>query len=84
MKLARACGQKVSLLTLLTLWPFPEEEVEALGEQVDRIIVPEMNLGQLAYEVERMVGRKKVRRVTRANGEMVTPQMVVQAIEAQP
>ena len=84
MKLARACGQKVSLLSLLTLWPFPEEEVEALGEQVDRIIVPELNLGQLAYEVERMVGRKKVRRVTRANGEMVTPQMVVQAIEAQP
>src|SRR5512138_1973860 len=43
MKQARAGGQKVSLLTLLTVWPFPEEAVEALGEQVDRIIVPEMN-----------------------------------------
>jgi pyruvate/2-oxoacid:ferredoxin oxidoreductase alpha subunit len=56
--------------------------VEALGDRVDRIIVPEMNLGQLAYEVERMVGRKKVRRVGRANGEMVTPQMVLDAMEA--
>ena len=81
MKLARARGQKVDLMTLLTIWPFPEAQVEALGERVDRIIVPEMNLGQLAYEVERMVGRKKVRRVTRANGEMVTPQMILDALE---
>ncbi len=81
MKLARQKGLKVDLLTLLTIWPFPEKQVEALGERVERIIVPEMNLGQLAYEVERMVGRKKVRRVVRANGEMVTPQMVLDAME---
>ena len=70
------------MLTLFTIWPFPEKQVEALGERVERIIVPEMNLGQLALEVERMVGRKKVRRVTRANGEMITPQMVLEAMEA--
>jgi len=82
LKLARACGIKVNMLTLMTLWPFPEAQVEALGDMVDQIIVPEMNLGQIAYEVERVVGRKKVKRVTRANGEMVTPQMVLNAIEA--
>jgi 2-oxoglutarate ferredoxin oxidoreductase subunit alpha len=71
----------VDLMSLLTIWPFPEAQVEALGERVDWIIVPEMNRGQLAYEVERMVGRKKVRRVTRANGEMVTPQMILDALE---
>ena len=75
-------GKKVDMLTLLTIWPFPEAEVEALGDRVDRIIVPEMNLGQLALEVERMVGRKKVKRVNRANGEMITPQMVLDAMEA--
>jgi len=82
MKLARARGLKVDLMTLLTIWPFPEAQVEALGERVERIIIPEMNLGQLAYEVERMAGRKKVRRVTRANGEMVTPQMILDAMES--
>ncbi len=82
LKQARAEGLKVNMLTLLTIWPFPEAQVEALGEQVDHLIVPEMNLGQLAFEVERMAGRKKVRRVTRANGEMVTPQMILDAIEA--
>jgi 2-oxoglutarate ferredoxin oxidoreductase subunit alpha len=81
LKLARAQGKKVDMLTLFTIWPFLEKQVEALGERVDRIIVPEMNLGQLAYEVERMVGRKKVKRVVRANGEMVTPQMVLDAME---
>jgi 2-oxoglutarate ferredoxin oxidoreductase subunit alpha len=82
LKLARARGLKIDLLTLLTIWPFPEALVESMGEQVERLIVPEMNLGQLALEVERMVGRKKVKRVTRANGEMVTPQMILDAIEA--
>jgi 2-oxoglutarate ferredoxin oxidoreductase subunit alpha len=82
LKLARARGLKVDLLTLLTIWPFPVALVESMGEQVERLIVPEMNLGQLALEVERMAGRKKVKRVTRANGEMVTPQMILDAIEA--
>jgi len=81
MKAARARGQKVDLLTLLTIWPFPEQQVEAFGDGLDRIIVPEMNLGQLALEVERIAGRRKVRRVTRANGEMVTPRMVLDALE---
>jgi 2-oxoglutarate ferredoxin oxidoreductase subunit alpha len=81
MKALRAKGEKVSLFTALTIWPFPEAVVEELGDSVDRIIVPEMNLGQLALEVERLVGRRKVVRVNRANGEMVTPEMVLQAVE---
>ena len=56
--------------------------MEELADSVERIIVPEMNLGQLALEVERVAGRKKVVRVNRANGEMVTPDMIVSAVEA--
>ncbi len=81
MKALRAKGLKVNLFTALTIWPFPEAAVEELAETVDRIIVPEMNLGQLALEVERIAGRKKVVRVNRANGEMVTPEMVLKAVE---
>jgi len=32
-------------------------------------------------EVERMVGRKKVKRVTMANGEMIHPQMILDAMK---
>ncbi len=82
MEQLRERGTKVSLLTLQTLWPFPEAAVEDLAGSVDQIIVPEMNLGQLALEVERVAGRRKVVRVNRANGEMLTPEMVVSAVEA--
>jgi 2-oxoglutarate ferredoxin oxidoreductase subunit alpha len=80
-KLARQRRHKIGLLVLLTIWPFPEEEVARAAHGTRRVIVPEMNLGQLALEVERVVGRQKVRRVNRANGEMVTPQMILEAIE---
>ncbi len=81
MKQLRAKGEKVSLFTAQTLWPFPEKAVEELADSVDRIIVPEMNLGQLVLEVERVAGRKKVTRVNLANGEMITPDMIVDAVE---
>ena len=82
LKQLRAKGEKVNLVTVQTLWPFPETVVEELADSVERIIVPEMNLGQLALEVERVAGRKKVVRVNRANGEMVTPDMILSAVEA--
>jgi 2-oxoglutarate ferredoxin oxidoreductase subunit alpha len=82
LKRLRAQGEKVSLLTIQTIWPFPEDAVQELADSVERIIVPEMNLGQLALEVERVAGRGKVVRVNRANGEMLTPDMILSAAEA--
>jgi 2-oxoglutarate ferredoxin oxidoreductase subunit alpha len=83
LKVARArYGRKVGLLRLKTLWPFPEEVLERVSENAQRIVVAEMNLGQIALEVERIVGRKKVLRVGRADGQMVTPDQIVDAIRA--
>jgi 2-oxoglutarate ferredoxin oxidoreductase subunit alpha len=79
--LARERGARVSLLKLRTLWPFPEERVESAAERLHRVIVPEMNRGQLALEVERVVGKHKVMRVTHADGQMVAPQEILEAIE---
>lgn len=80
-KLARQHHLKVGEITLLTIWPFAEEVIARMARTARRIIVPEMNLGQLALEVERVAGRSKVVRVNRANGEMVTPQEILDAIE---
>ena len=80
-KLARARRHKVTLLKLLTIWPFAEDVVARLAHDARRVIVPEMNLGQLALEVERVVGRRKVRRVGHADGEMIQPQEILEAIE---
>jgi 2-oxoglutarate ferredoxin oxidoreductase subunit alpha len=82
-KMARArYGRKVGLLRLKTLWPFPEAAVEWAADQVQRVIVAEMNLGQIALEVERVVGRRKVLRVSRADGQMVTPQQILDAMRS--
>ena len=80
-KLARQRRCRVGLVTLLTLWPFAEELVAKVARTAKRIVVPEMNLGQLALEVERVAGRNKVVRLNRADGEMVTPQKILEAIE---
>jgi 2-oxoglutarate ferredoxin oxidoreductase subunit alpha len=80
-ELARARGTRASLLKLRTLWPFPEEMVESATDRVHWVVVPEMNLGQLALEVERVAGRRKVLRVNRADGQMLDPQEILEAIE---
>ncbi len=58
---AREEGLKVGYFRLITIWPFCGERLPAVGEQVERILVPEMNLGQLAREVERFVNVPVVR-----------------------
>jgi 2-oxoglutarate ferredoxin oxidoreductase subunit alpha len=58
---ARADGMKVGYFRLITVWPVCGERLAEIGGQVGRILVPEMNLGQLAREVERFVSVPVVR-----------------------
>jgi 2-oxoglutarate/2-oxoacid ferredoxin oxidoreductase subunit alpha len=78
---ARARRHKVGFIKLFTIWPFPVEMLAAAAQGVRTVVVPEMNLGQIALEVERVVGRHKVRRVNRADGQFITPEEILVAIE---
>jgi 2-oxoglutarate ferredoxin oxidoreductase subunit alpha len=80
-EVARAHGHQVGFLKLKTIWPFAEEVVEHTAARLHRVVVPEMNMGQLALEVERVVGRRKVRRVNRGDGGMIEPMEILTAIE---
>jgi len=80
-RLAREHRRKVGFLRPKTIWPFPERALELAAQHARRVIVPEMNLGQLALEVERIVGRNRVRRVNRADGAMITPEQIMSAIQ---
>jgi len=44
---AREEGLPVGTLRLVTVWPFPEEEIEAMARRAKKVIVLENNLGQL-------------------------------------
>jgi len=54
-KQLRTEGIKVGLLVPKTIWPFPEKALKSLSSKVKKIIVPELNMGQLAHEIERIV-----------------------------
>jgi len=75
-------GMKVGLLKLSTIWPFPRVAVESLPEQVQDLAVPEMNMGQLYREVVRVGrGRFRVRKVSRIDGELITPQEIIYGLK---
>lgn len=81
MLMARAKRRRVGTVKLQTIWPFAREEIDHLAETVEKIIVPEMNLGQLVLEVERIAaGRCRVVPVGSTDGEMVTPQQILAAL----
>ncbi|MBS7526681.1 2-oxoacid:acceptor oxidoreductase subunit alpha [Fusibacter paucivorans] len=81
-KKLRAEGIKVGLFRLITVWPFPEEQVRALSEQVKDILVAELNFGQIKLEVERVVkGNANVRLCGKANGEILTPEELMKAFK---
>jgi 2-oxoglutarate ferredoxin oxidoreductase subunit alpha len=83
--LARAQGQRVGLFRPITLWPFPEAALRELAGRVRRIVVPELNLGQLRYEVERLAaGRAEVVGVNRVDGLAITPDQILAAVEPEP
>ncbi|WP_432409511.1 2-oxoacid:acceptor oxidoreductase subunit alpha [Wukongibacter sp. M2B1] len=81
-KALREEGIKVGMFRPITIWPFPEEQVSRLSEKVKSIVVAEMNLGQIVYEVERIAkGNCKIDLVGKANGEVITPDEIVSKLK---
>ena len=79
---ARRQGIRAGLLRLITVWPFPEDRVRELAAQVKSFIVPEINYGQIALEVERCAGGKaKTVLLPHMGGSVHHPQTIVQAIQ---
>jgi 2-oxoglutarate ferredoxin oxidoreductase subunit alpha len=80
-EMARQEGIKVGLLRLITVWPFPEAKIRQLAQHVQAMVVPEINMGQIALEVERCAaGKVEVFCVPHPGGGIHKPQDVLQAI----
>jgi len=80
---ARYEGIEVGLVRPLTIWPFPDEAVKKMLRDVDTVIVPELNEGQLAREIERLIKTKddgKIVSINRVDGEIITPTTILKAI----
>lgn len=70
----RARGERVGLLELQTLWPFPYELVEEKCAKAEHIVVVEMNMGQMVRAVKRAVRQpERVVLANRIDGQFITP-----------
>ena len=58
-KVLREQGIKAGLFRPITLWPFPENELEAACENAKKVLTVEMSLGQMVQDVRMYSGKKK-------------------------
>lgn len=73
-ELLRPRGERIGLLELQTLWPFPDQLVRRTCEHAKYVIVVEMNMGQMLQEVRRVVDQpRKVFLANRIDGVFITP-----------
>jgi 2-oxoglutarate ferredoxin oxidoreductase subunit alpha len=73
-ELLRPRGERIGLLELQTLWPFPDQLVRRICEHAKHVIVVEMNMGQVLQEVRRVVDQpRKVFLANRIDGVFITP-----------
>jgi 2-oxoglutarate ferredoxin oxidoreductase subunit alpha len=79
-KQLRREGGKVGLLRLKTLWPFPEEAIVEVGKRVKKLVIPEMNQGQIAGEV-RKYSTCEVIPLGQTNGEVIRPETIIELLE---
>jgi len=79
---AREDGLAAGHIRLKTMWPFPHWAVRIMAESAKTIIVPEMNLGQALYEVQRAVeGKASITALNKIGGdEMITPEEILAKI----
>jgi 2-oxoglutarate ferredoxin oxidoreductase subunit alpha len=70
----RALGDKLGLLELQTLWPFPEAVVREKCARAKHVVVVEMNMGQVMAQVKLAVDKpQRVYLVNRYDGVFITP-----------
>lgn len=70
-RVAREAGYRVGLFRPRTVWPFPAEALRAVAAKADRVLVAEMNRGQMLREVQRVV--PEARGFGKTDGEVIAP-----------
>jgi 2-oxoglutarate ferredoxin oxidoreductase subunit alpha len=80
-KMARDDGIRAGLLQLVTIWPFADERIRELSLQAKAFVVPEINYGQIVFEVERYAGGKlRTILVPHMGGGVHSPETIFRAI----
>jgi len=81
-KEAREKELKVGLIKLKLLWPFMRRTITEVLENSQKVLVPEMNIGQISREVKRVnQGRCEVVTINKVNGTLIAPREILKTLE---
>lgn len=69
----------LAALIVRSVWPVPEEAIRDALAGIDRVVVPELNLGLYRREIERLAGDREVVGVNRIDGDLISPQQILEA-----
>ncbi|MBL7181202.1 MAG: 2-oxoacid:acceptor oxidoreductase subunit alpha [Pseudomonadota bacterium] len=79
---ARQQGIKAGILRLITIWPFPEQQIRKLVPRVKGFVTVEINLGQIHQEVQRCAGGSvPCFLVGHAGGTIIRPEEVLTVLK---
>ena len=77
----REAGKKVGYVKIDTPWPFPDEEIKKLTANAKDVLVVELNLGQMYYEIDRVVKKQaNVHLMGVIGGLLPTPDEIISEI----
>jgi 2-oxoglutarate/2-oxoacid ferredoxin oxidoreductase subunit alpha len=79
---ARDQGIKAGFIKIDVVWPFPEEMIRKAVEGAQKVIMVEMNLGQIFYEVQRILPGINVELAPKIGGEMHLPEEILDKIKS--
>jgi 2-oxoglutarate ferredoxin oxidoreductase subunit alpha len=81
MALVKKQGIKVGMMRLIVVWPFPEKRIRELAAKGKALVMAEMNLGQMYYELERCAqGKVPVILAGHGGGMVHNPEYIAEKI----
>lgn len=82
-ELARSKGIKIGLFRPLTVYPFPYQQLSALADNVESILVTELSAGQMVEDVRLAIaGKVPVKFYGRMGGMIPSPEEILRQILA--
>lgn len=81
-QIARKAGVKVGCIQLFTIWPFNHKLINEVCSRCKKVIVAELNMGQIIDEVKRALPLDfEVHGLHRYDGEILTPMQLLEKLE---
>lgn len=77
---ARNNDINAGFIKMEVVWPFPENHIREAVGNAQKVIVAEMNLGQMFYEIQRILPDVKVELASKIGGEIHPPDEILAKI----